>query len=239
MAEYTGYLNKVPPLGLYKMRDDMLWQFKDKPNIDALIKVFARQFNDLYEVFVQLETLRWLNKAAGVQLDHIGEIVVLSRVQAAKLEEMRLNTRIGIIDDEIYRMWLKYKMFLNTFDGTYKDFMRNISMFWEETVLYYSESPEHPATIILDTPELEGIFNPEELFNIPVIKPGGVQLIIRANTKTDIEPLELNIDVVSAVCMTDTHMCEMSTEHNTKANLPLVGYTSGMITESSLSEMIM
>jgi len=126
--------------------------------------------------------LRWLNNAQGVQLDGIGDIVVLTRIQATNLEKMRVNKSVDILDDETYRIWLRYKMFLNVFDGTYKDFMRNIRMFWEETVLYYSENLEHPATIFLDTPDMPGTFNPEELFNIPVIKPGGVQLIIRVNT---------------------------------------------------------
>ena len=201
LVEYINYLEKL--------QIDMLEQFKKKPNTFAVLKAFARQFDDLYAAFYQLMVLRWLNNAQGRQLDGIGDIVVLSRIQATNLEKIRANSNVDILDDETYRMWLRYKMFLNTFDGTYKDFMRNIRMFWEETVLYYSESLEHPATIFLDTPDIEGTFNPEELFNIPIIKPAGVQLIIRANT-TNPQTLNLTISGYMKGVISSTTLPQMN-----------------------------
>ena len=184
MAEYMNYLEKL--------HNDIIEQFKDKPNTYAVLKAFARQFDDLYAAFYQLMILRRLDNAQGKQLDGIGDIVVLSRIQATNLERIRVDHNVDILDDDTYRIWLRYKMFLNAFDGTYKDFIRNIRMFWEETILYYSENLERPATIFLDTPDIENPFDPEGLFNIPLIKPAGVQIVMRANTTT---PQTLNLKI--------------------------------------------
>jgi len=159
-----------------KLRDDMPWQFRGKRNIDALLRAFAEQFDGLYEVFRQLETLRRLDTSEGAQLDGIGNIVGLPRAQAAKLEQMRTKQSAGVIGDETYRMWLRYKMFVNAFDGTYRDFMRNLNMFSGGVRLYYSEDAAHPAVIFLDVEEMPGAVIPEDILSIPIVKPAGVGL---------------------------------------------------------------
>jgi len=63
----------------------------------------ARQLEDVYDFFYQLHTLRWLQTAEGVQLDGIGDIVVLSRMEALALSNLGgLNIPI---DDPTYRLW--------------------------------------------------------------------------------------------------------------------------------------
>jgi len=219
-----------------KWQDDMLWQFREHTQIDGLIKVFAEQYYELYIVFEQLETLRWLNSAAGRQLDNIGGIVVLSRFQAQKLEEIRRNRPVAAIGDETYRLWLRYKLFVNTFDGTYQSFMRTIKMFWTDFPLLYSEELKHPATIFLDTPELQGNFNLFELFSIPFIKPGGVQLILRAHTKTETDDKMLAVGGVSNVKITETVLEEAVFEYDLQ--LAVGGVSNVKITETVLEEYV-
>jgi hypothetical protein len=219
-TDYTG-----------KLRKDIIHQFKGKPKTDVMLRAFARQFDELHTFFYQLDFLRHLQNAQGVQLDGIGDIVVLSRVQAAQLENMRTGFT-GVIDDEIYRMWLRYKIFLNTFDGTYKSFMQNIETFWDKTLLFYSENPERPATIFLDTPEMEGTFNPEELFKIPVVKPSGVQVIIQAHTLTETEPLELYTGGITAGKYTVSYPKEIPQE--TIEIRQYIGTSTGVYTVTNL-----
>ena len=62
--------------------DKLPEQFKRKHNIDVLVRAFAAELEELVEVFRELETLRSIKTAFGRQLDGIGEIVNLSRVES-------------------------------------------------------------------------------------------------------------------------------------------------------------
>ena len=57
------------------MRAGLIGQFKGLPNIDAFIKAFGAQLNDLDEYFGQLLTQLILPNAEGVQLDKIGDVL--------------------------------------------------------------------------------------------------------------------------------------------------------------------
>jgi len=141
----------------------------------------ARQFQELYEFFDQLNTLRWLKTAEGAQLDGIGDIVVLSRADALVLSNL-----IGLnvpMDDDTYRIYLAFKIHLNTSNATHKDIYSGIRMFWDGP-LYYSEQIEHPATIFYSTPTLTPEDNVTPLLLAPKIKAGGVALKILAATET-------------------------------------------------------
>jgi hypothetical protein len=173
------------------MGDDLIAQFKRQPNTEALMAAGAKQLQALYAAQEQLNELRWLTKAEGKQLDGIGEIVVLSRSDAAKMELGKPDA--GKIDDEAFRKYLYYKMFLNTSAGTRKDVYKALRMFWNRTPLFYSEDPNHPATMFFTTPMLSSDIDTadlENLFLAPKIKPAGVALKILARkevpTRSDI-----------------------------------------------------
>jgi len=61
------------------------------------------------------------------------------------------------MDDAMYRLYLKWKIALNTTNCTHADRHRAFKMFWDNTPVYYSEDPAHPATIFLTVPD----FTPE------------------------------------------------------------------------------
>jgi hypothetical protein len=159
---------------LQKLRDDLIMQFKDKPNIDVYQKAMARQFDELYAFFYQLFIMRWLDRAEGVQLDGIGNIVDLSRLDAVVWA--RMAGQIVPMDDALYRQFLQFKIFLNTSEGTYADVVRTLRMFWPYTPIYYSEYIEHPATMFFTTPTMPMDADLRVLQIVSRVKAAGVAL---------------------------------------------------------------
>ena len=64
-----------------KMVDDLLEQFRGKKNIGVLMESYAQQFQEVYDFLMSMLNLLDLEACTGVQLDLIGEIVVLSRYE--------------------------------------------------------------------------------------------------------------------------------------------------------------
>jgi len=167
---------------LQKLRDDLLEQFKGKPNIEVFQRALARQLEDLYGLFEQLNTLRWLQDAEGVQLDGVGDIAVMSRTDAliiSKLADINVP-----MDDPTYRLYLTWKVNLNTTNCTYRDVYRALKMFWPNTPLYYSEDVDYPATMFWSTPMLRPEDDVSVLLVAPQVKAAGVALQIIAQTET-------------------------------------------------------
>jgi hypothetical protein len=55
------------------MRARLIEQFKGLPNLDAFIKAYGNQLNDVEEFFGQLLTMLPLQGAVGAQLDRLGK----------------------------------------------------------------------------------------------------------------------------------------------------------------------
>lgn len=150
--------------------DDMLQQFKSEntPNSNTLYKALAIELQEIANAFIEINTKTTLETATGINLDNIGDIVKLTRAQAAMLsseivnnledvppdeikklpdsvkELLNAHASFGIIpfkvlDDERYRELLKFKIFLNCTNCNYYDVKKAFSMFWNKTPVYYSE----------------------------------------------------------------------------------------------------
>lgn len=156
---------------------DLPHQFRGKKRIEGLLYAISRQFEDLFCVADQLREERWLRNAEGRQLDGIGDIVCMTRVEAMELELQ--GKTISGMTDERYRDYLAYKMFLNASWCTRAEIMRSLRFFFDEFPLYYSEDTAHPATIFIDTPAIDMSFPVERLTNIRIPKPAGVQFQVR------------------------------------------------------------
>lgn len=174
MAKYIDYAAD--------MKRDLLEQFKGKPRIEALVEVMAEQMQDLFDFFEQLRNERDVYNSVGKQLDGVGDIAVLTRMEAGKL--MGDPIPVDIIEDDLYRQYLIYKILKNTCDCTYPDIIKAFRMFWDRP-LYYSEDPKWPATMIFDTGEMQGYVDTRPLFTIPLLRAAGVTLRIYARTSTD------------------------------------------------------
>jgi len=159
---------------LRKLQDDLIEQFRGQPKIAIFQKAVARQLEELYAFYYQLYVLQWLDKAEGAQLDGIGNIVDLSRTDALIWANMAgLNVPM---DDALYRMYLWFKIFLNTSEGTYADIVRTLEMFWPETSFFYSEYIDIPATMFFTSESLPLNTDLRILRIVTRVKAAGVAL---------------------------------------------------------------
>lgn len=173
-----------------ELRNDLLEQFRGKENIDALIRALGRQLQDVFDFYEQLRKDRGVKTAVGKQLDGVGDIAVLSRMEAGKLAGNPIP--FDILDDETYRQYLIFKILKNNCDCTYWDIIKAFGMFWDRP-LYYREEPEQPATMIFDTGEMQGFVDTRPLFRTPLLRAAGVTLKIYARTSTPMDSVVLHI----------------------------------------------
>lgn len=157
---------------------DLPQQFLGKRNIEVLIKAFARQLQELWEVFDELNTQLDLETAEGKNLDYVGTILPLSRKEAGELAE--IGGVEPVISDERYRRFLKYKILRNTSECTYYDLVAGIELLWQYENFHYMEDPKHPATIIFQTPRMR--LDAEDLVEFHAnlcIRASGVGVLLR------------------------------------------------------------
>lgn len=162
-----------------KLRTDLAEQFKEKPVINALVETIGEQLADVFDYYADLRDCRGVQTAVGKQLDGVGDIVALSRKEAGELACLKEST--FVLNDEEYRKYLIYKIWKNTNNCTYADIIRAFRMFWDKP-LYYSEKPEYPATMILETGELTPEDDVQKLLTAPFIKAAGVGIKVIAYT---------------------------------------------------------
>ena len=177
-----------------KMVNDLLEQFRGRKNIGVVVASYARQLQEVYEFLLSLLNLLDLDACTGAQLDIIGEIVVLSRYDARVMVEQSYEGEV--LDDDLYRKLLKWKILLNTNDCTYWSIVKGLKFFWGKPI-HYSLDAAYPATMILDVGRLDGSGSINDLINAPIIRPGGVDVRFR----TSINPGRITIYVGFAIRM--------------------------------------
>ena len=161
------------------LRGDLVEQFKEKPVIDALVSAIGEQLNDVLRFYEDLRDRRGLQTSMGQQLDGVGDIVVLSRLEAGALA--CINESVYVLDDESYRRYLIFKVWKNTNNCTYHDVIKALRMFWPKP-LYYREDPAEPATMVFETDMLSPEDDVPKLLNAPLIKAAGVGIKVIART---------------------------------------------------------
>lgn len=134
-------------------------QFKNKPKIEVLAGAIAKQLEEVEAMYNQLKELRNMETAIGQQLDYCGDIVCLSRVESALFCK---DVDFDIIDDERYRLFVKYKALLNSTQCTYEDMMAGCKLLFKADPIYYSEEDNHPASFSISA----GVDLDEELLNL-------------------------------------------------------------------------
>ena len=90
------------------LKNDLVEQFRGKANIEALMEVIGAQLQQVYDFYDQLRQDRGVHTAVGKQLDGVGDIVVMTRMEAGKLAGDPIP--FEVIDDETYRRYLIYKI---------------------------------------------------------------------------------------------------------------------------------
>lgn len=136
----------------------LLEQFKDS-NINGILESFDNQFNELEDVFFQLLTELWLNKAVGEQLDVLGIHLDIDRD--------------GLNDDD-YRKLLILKSEINTSPATPEILIKAVKNIFGVLDAFYK--PSYPAKVIIGTSaDLLGFDEVEFLLSIV---PAGVGLFV-------------------------------------------------------------
>ena len=213
-----------------KLRKDLVDQFRDKPNIEALADVIAHQLQDVFEFYEQLRMERDVKNAVGKQLDGIGDIVDLTRSGAGLLAGNPIP--FDILDDETYRKYIIFKILKNTSHTTYPDIIKAFKMFWDRP-LYYKEDPSEPATMIFDTGEMEGCVDTRPLFDVPLIRAAGVTLKLYARTKTELERAKVYMGGILGFAVTETELPILEREYDFLSKV-YVGATFNRVTEDKL-----
>ena len=213
-----------------RLKADLVEQFKGKPNIEALVEVIGIELQAVFDFYEQLKEDRGPYSAVGKQLDGVGNIVDLTRMQAGLLAGNPIP--FSILDDETYRQYLIFKILKNTCDCSYPNIIKAFRMFWDQP-LYYTEDPEQPATMIFDTGEMPGTVDTTPLFKTPLIRAAGVTLKLYARTSTEMETAKLRILSGLGFAMTVTNLppLERNIDYGAKVK---IGSVYSRITEDTL-----
>jgi len=160
--------------------NDIPSQFREKKNIEILIKAFSRQLQEVQQMFADLYEKTDLDVAAGQNLDYVGTIIPLTRKEAGELAG--LNVEEPVMSDARYRQFLRYRLLRNTSSCTYYDIMMSLDILWRADNIRYVEDPKRPATILirLQYTDLDSETDPAE-GKVPALKPAGVTLAYTIN----------------------------------------------------------
>lgn len=203
-----------------KLNQDLLEQFRGKKNIAVVANSYAKQLQEVHDFLESLLQLLDIDACTGAQLDIIGDIVVLSRYDARVMVERSYDGEA--LDDDLYRKLIKWKILLNTNDCTYWSIMKGIKMFWDKTPVYYKTDPEIPATILLSTPPLDPSTNPRELLEMPIIRPGGVDLKLTATTENPVMEGEVYVGGAMFQGIISTQLPEIQIDYNLREEVKIV-----------------
>ena len=203
-----------------KLNQDLLEQFRGKKNIAVVANSSAKQLQEVHDFLESLLQLLDIDACTGAQLDIIGDIVVLSRYDARVIVERSYDGEA--LDDDLYRKLIKWKILLNTNDCTYWSIMKGIKMFWDKTPVYYKTDPEIPATILLSTPPLDPSTNPRELLEMPIIRPGGVDLKLTATTENPAMEGEVYVGGAMFQGIISTQLPEIQIDYNLREEVKIV-----------------
>lgn len=212
------------------LKEELVEQFRDKPNIEALMEVIGIELQAVHDFYQQLRDERSVDTAVGKQLDGVGDIAVLTRKEAGQLSGNPIP--IEVIPDELYRQYLIYKILKNTCDCTYPNIIKAFRMFWDRP-LYYTEDPEQPATMIFDTGEMDGSVDTRPLFTTPLLRAAGVTLKLYARTKTEMKRAPVRIASCLGYALTVTQLPNLEREIDFSAEL-YAGSAIGSVSEDTL-----
>lgn len=159
---------------LYDWLNDLPQQFLEKERIEALIKAFSRQMEEVKKAFDELDSITNIDKATGKNLDMVGSIIPINRTEAYTILR---RTKETTVSDDLYRQVLKYKMLKDTSSCTYYDIVESIHMLWNAGDVHYLEKEDSPATIFIsiNDADLDGL---DSLYGrATAIKPAGVKMV--------------------------------------------------------------
>jgi len=113
--------------------DLLLVQFKDKPRLEAWLRVYLRQVQLLDAAIYDVLVKRMIDSAHDAQLDTIGQIVG--------------ERRLGKPDDE-YRVFIRTRIVINRSTGTAPDLLAVLALLSSPSSAYFDDY--YPASLLLE-----------------------------------------------------------------------------------------
>lgn len=165
---------------------DMPQQFQNKERIQVVVEAFSRQLDELNKLFADLNIVTNISDAQGEQLDMIGDIVNISRKEAAVLI---YNADTNQLADDVYRKVLVYQSKKASASCTYDEIMDTASILMNATQLTYNEI--QPAGIKIDINDMQ-LDDNTSLGRILTLKPAGVALKYDVNYMMDVDFQAMN-----------------------------------------------
>jgi hypothetical protein len=143
----------------------LLSQFRDKPNILALVSVFVEQLQEIENTLIELQNVRTLNGSYGIWLDNIGQ---------------ELDTARNGFNDADYKTLLKIEMFKKSMSATIENIIKVLSLISNDTDLSVTNPDKYMIEVVGYLIEVKQSMVNEivKLFPINTRK-----LIIRRDTK--------------------------------------------------------
>jgi hypothetical protein len=123
--------------------DRLIQQYKGKPRIEELLRIYLTQIQELETALSDLHTERTVDTAIGTFLDRIGKIVG--------------QERQGLSDTD-YRLFIKGRIAANRSSGEVPDFIRVVRAI--EPALGTVEVVSTPPASVRVTADFEVTFNP-------------------------------------------------------------------------------
>lgn len=142
--------------------DRLVEQFEDKPNLKKYLCVLISVLQELEFVFTELNTLRKLGTATGVQLDGLGDIVGVSRSGAT---------------DEVYRQLIAFQAGINTSSGEPESIIALAKTLTQSTNVKYTPSFPAGFTLTVDGP----LVNTNTVRALEQSVPAGVQVTVTSS----------------------------------------------------------
>lgn len=140
-------------------QDLLLYQFKNSPNINELVKIYGEQAQAVENEFFALMDALGIDSAVNYGLDLIGK-------EVGELRQSR--------NDTDYRSAILTRIYLNTSSGTPEDVRSATKQITGATAVKYSE--QYPAEVVLE------VLGAEYVSKAPIIRkviPAGVDLVFK------------------------------------------------------------
>lgn len=149
-------------------------------NIDGIIWSLSPEYENVLLFLSSLEKLNDFDACTGIWLDRLGQLVCMSRQQAGAM----IGSRELADDDDIYRICLKYKAFVNSCRCTPDEIIEATKIIFGATQVVYSERRDVPATIFLSVsaPFSDMVLSILGTHDI-IVRPAGVK--VRVNYSTE------------------------------------------------------
>jgi hypothetical protein len=157
MVDITNYAQREIALLAGQFQDDS--QGPTPTNLQKLIRSLCTQNQSIQTQLNMLQFERTLKKATGVQLDGLGQILGLARIDGQS--------------DDSYREALEFQIFINSSSGTPEQSISALKSFTDADRIWYVDY--FPAMYYLQTDGLQFPINPSDLVAaIQNLSPAGV-----------------------------------------------------------------